>query len=257
MLRLVYEKTVKITREWEKNAICGGTLVGFRALLYHGKKDLQKYGMERRNSMEAIGKKSECREEEKRVESVRDSFMCTYTGHQADPLHLREEDIRTDDIAHALSLLCRGGGHMKRMYSVGQHCINCAGEAKARGWENRVVLACLLHDASEAYISDIIRPVKRHLRNYIEIEETILASVYRRYGLGELKPEEEQRVRQIDNDLLGVEMTALMNLPYQLPLAELKSEPDLSLKDPEDVETEYGRLLEELVLSLQPSAFRV
>lgn len=235
----------------------GLPLVGFRSLLYDEKRKYKNTGTERRNSMETTGKCPEQWEEEKRTESDRDSYMCTYTGHQADPLHLRDEDIRTEDIAHALSLLCRGGGHMKRMYSVGQHCINCALEAKARGWENRVVLACLLHDASEAYISDVIRPVKRHLRNYMEIEETILKAVYRRYGLGELKPEEEQRVRQIDNDLLGVEMTALMNLPYQLPLAELKSEPDLSLKDSEEVEAEYGRLLEEFVFSLQPSAFRV
>lgn len=41
-----------------------------------------------------------------------------------------------------------------------------------------MVLACLLHDASEAYISDIIRPVKAHLSNYLEIEEMIMNVIW-------------------------------------------------------------------------------
>ena len=94
------------------------------------------------------------------------NVMNTWTGRQFDPLHMQPSDVSLEDIAHALSLLCRGGGHLDRFYSVGQHCINCAGEARARGWSDRLVLACLLHDASEAYISDIIRPVKIHLDNY-------------------------------------------------------------------------------------------
>lgn len=53
---------------------------------------------------------------------------------------------------------------------MGQHCINCAREAKARGYSERVQLACLLHDASEAYLSNVTRPVKRELPKYLEIE---------------------------------------------------------------------------------------
>ena len=66
--------------------------------------------------------------------------MCTYTGLQVNPMNIQDEDIRTEDIAHALSLLCRGGGHMKQLYTVGQHCLNCANEAKARGWNTRIFL---------------------------------------------------------------------------------------------------------------------
>ena len=60
--------------------------------------------------------------------------MCTYTGLLVNPMNIQDGDIRTEDIAHALSLLCRGGGHMKQLYTVGQHCLNCTNEAKARGW---------------------------------------------------------------------------------------------------------------------------
>ncbi len=62
-------------------------------------------------------------------------------------------------IAHALSLICRGNGHVKTFWSVGQHCINCAKEAWARGLSNRMAPACHLHDAGECYLSDIPRPL--------------------------------------------------------------------------------------------------
>ena len=85
---------------------------------------------------------------------------------------MKTADVSLKDIVHALSLLCWGGGHIKYFYSVAQHSINCMKEA--RGWSKRVQLACLLHDASEAYISDIIRPVKIYLFNYLEIENRIV-----------------------------------------------------------------------------------
>lgn len=86
--------------------------------------------------------------------------MTTYSGRKFDPMQMTPGDVYIEDIAHALSLLCRGGGQLSYFYSVGQHSLNCAAEAKARGWSERQQLACLLHDASEGYISDIIRPVR-------------------------------------------------------------------------------------------------
>lgn len=122
------------------------------------------------------------------------STMGTFSGRRFDPLMMTPEDVVLEDIAHALSLLCRGGGQLKYFYSVGQHCINCMKEAKARGWSKRMQLACLIHDASEAYISDIIRPVKVHLSNYMEIEERIMDKIWRRFGLDDLTEEENRRV---------------------------------------------------------------
>lgn len=105
------------------------------------------------------------------------SIMNTYTGKKFDPLQMKPEDVDLVDIAHALSLLCRGGGHIDHFYTVALHSINCANEAKARGWERKLILACLLHDASEAYIADIIRPVKPYLTNYLEIEDQIMSVI--------------------------------------------------------------------------------
>ena len=70
--------------------------------------------------------------------------MNTYTGKRFDPMQMTPEEVSLRDIAHALSLLCRGGGHMKYFYTVGLHSLNCAREADSRGWSDRLVLACLL-----------------------------------------------------------------------------------------------------------------
>ena len=75
------------------------------------------------------------------------SRILTHSKIMFDPLHPEAELIEITDIAHALSMLCRANGHFQSFYSVGQHCINCMLEAKARGYSERVQLGCLLHDA--------------------------------------------------------------------------------------------------------------
>ena len=76
-------------------------------------------------------------------------YITTYGGTHFMPMEPEAADIHITDIAHALSLLCRGNGHVKHFFSVGQHCVNCALEAMARGHSRRVCLACLLHDAGD------------------------------------------------------------------------------------------------------------
>ena len=66
--------------------------------------------------------------------------ITTYTGKHFDPTHPDEELICIEDIAHALSLLCRGNGHVRTFFSVGQHCILCAKEAEARGYSGRLTI---------------------------------------------------------------------------------------------------------------------
>ena len=128
--------------------------------------------------------------------------MTTYSGRKFDPMQMTPGDVYIEDIAHALSLLCRGGGQLSYFYSVGQHSLNCAAEAKARGWSERQQLACLLHDASEGYISDIIRPVKIYLSNYLEIESKIMGTILTLFGLDDLTEEANRRRIQIDDEIL-------------------------------------------------------
>ena len=67
-------------------------------------------------------------------------------------------------------IMTRANGHCSHFYSFAQHSIHYYKEAKSRGYSERVQLGCLLHDASESYISDLTRPVKRNLPEYFAIE---------------------------------------------------------------------------------------
>ncbi len=139
------------------------------------------------------------------------SYITTYTEKHFDPLNPDVSQVDIRDIAHALSLTCRGNGHVKTFFSVGQHCINCALEAEQRGFTPKVVLACLIHDASEAYMSDVPRPFKQHLPEYEKLEDTILELIYEKF-LGEsLNEEEKKLLKQIDNDLLYYDLKELLN----------------------------------------------
>ena len=126
-------------------------------------------------------------------------------------------DIR--DIAHALSLICRGNGQVKSFFSVGQHCINAAKEASARGYSNRVILACLLHDAGESYLSDVPRPLKPSMPEYVRTEEHLLDLIYEKYLGSKLDEEEQKLVKSIDNDLLYYDLKELLKdlNKYHLP----------------------------------------
>lgn len=138
------------------------------------------------------------------------SYITTYTGRHFDPACPEREEIDIRDIAHALSLTCRGNGHVKTFFSVGQHCIHCALEAQARGYGGRLILACLLHDASECYLSDVPRPVKAHMPQYQAVEARLLEEIYLKFlGLA-LTEEEEKQVKQIDNDMLYYDLLYLL-----------------------------------------------
>lgn len=104
-------------------------------------------------------------------------YITTYTGKYFNPTQPNPDLISIQDIAHALSLICRGNGHVQTFWSVGQHCICCAKEAAARGLSDRIVLACLLHDASECYMSDVPTPFKKELPEYQEQEEHLLRMI--------------------------------------------------------------------------------
>lgn len=173
--------------------------------------------------------------------------MTTFTGRHFDPMQIRTEDICIEDIAHALSLMCRGGGHLKYFYSVAQHSLNCAAEAKARGWSERLQLACLLHDASEAYLSDIIRPVKANLTGYLEIESRIMEKILEKFNLSDLTEEERRMWKQIDDEMLYYELKNLMSGEEDLAAPELCALPDISERNWQSVETDFLRAAHTLI----------
>lgn len=137
-------------------------------------------------------------------------YILTYSKTKFYPLEPNKEDIKIIDIVHALSLMTRANGHFKHFYSVAQHSINCYKEAKNRGYSKRVQLGCLLHDASESYISDLTRPVKKNLPDYFDIEENLQGLIYEKYGLVNLTSEEIKQIKDVDDAMLYFEFLELM-----------------------------------------------
>ena len=139
------------------------------------------------------------------------SYITTYTGKHFDPINPDMTQVDIQDIAHALSMICRGNGQVKTFFSVGQHCINAAKEAIARGYSHRVILACLLHDACESYMSDVPKPLKASMPEYVIIEEHLLNLIYKKFLGSSLTSKELELVKQIDNDLLYYDLKELLN----------------------------------------------
>lgn len=170
------------------------------------------------------------------------NYITTYTGFHFEPTDPDPELIRIEDIAHALSLICRGNGHVKTFWSVGQHCINCAKEAWKRGLSNRMVLACLLHDASECYMSDIPRPFKKDLPEYQVHEEHLLDIIYEKYLGSHLKPEEQKQLKEIDDAMLWYDLENLLNEIQSGEIPKLHIGLDYSVRPFQEVESEYLEL---------------
>ncbi|MCP1832797.1 phosphohydrolase [Bradyrhizobium sp. USDA 4545] len=129
-------------------------------------------------------------------------WIQTYTGRRFWPLDPRPEDVAIEDIAHALSLICRFGGHCLRFYSVGQHSIYVSQHCDPAD-----ALAGLLHDGSETYLLDMLRPVKRDMPDYRAAEARCQWAVYEAFGL---PPETPASVKRADRSMLLTERQQIM-----------------------------------------------
>ena len=138
--------------------------------------------------------------------------ILTWGGVSVDPFSPLPEQIDIRDSSHSLSLLCRANGHIDHFYSVAQHCLACEREAAARGLGKRIRLYCLLHDASECYISDLIRPIKRRFPLYSEGESRLQQVIFQALGAGQPNPDEWQQVGEIDDCMLYHEFSLLRGI---------------------------------------------
>lgn len=90
--------------------------------------------------------------------------------------------VDIEDIAHALSNICRYGGHCRTFYSVAQHSVIVSNLVP--DWAAKYGL---LHDAAEAYVGDVVRPIKRKLPLHSEMEEKVLDCIYEHLGVPRVK----------------------------------------------------------------------
>lgn len=166
-------------------------------------------------------------------------YITTYTGKHFEPVNPDPAAIDIRDIAHALSLICRGNGHVHTFWSVGEHCICCAREARARGLSEKMILACLLHDASECYMSDVPRPFKKSLPSYSEQEERLLSLIYEKFLGKDLTAEEKKQLKEIDNAVLWYDLKELLGEAQTEKKPEINVEMDYTVRSFQEVEEEY------------------
>lgn len=139
------------------------------------------------------------------------NWIETYTGRQVWPL-AAAGDIDLEDIAHSLAMTCRFGGHTRLFYSVAQHCV-LASELIAPEF----ALWGLMHDAAEAYLGDVTRPIKGSLWGEIRMtmkpfgrfEDDMLLLIAEKFHLP--WPAPWPAIDQVDLLLLASERLALLN----------------------------------------------
>ncbi|MBR3833152.1 MAG: phosphohydrolase [Lachnospiraceae bacterium] len=166
-------------------------------------------------------------------------YILTYTKVKFTPTKPVADDVHIEDIAHALSMLCRANGHYSTFYSIGAHCLNCYEEACARRESARVKMACLLHDACEAYISDITRPVKQYLDEYKNIEDRLSQVIYEKFLGSPLTEYEEKMVKLIDDAMLYHEFLEFTGEKLLEEAPYVAATPDFFRGTMRQVEQEY------------------
>lgn len=157
-----------------------------------------------------------------RLANVSPTTMTTYTGASVDVFDPKVEDIHLADIAHALSNLCRFTGHTRFYYSVAQHCVYTADHLMMENADVQTQRLGLLHDAAEAYLNDLARPLKRGFKQYQEVENRMMGVIVQRFGLSGADAE---LVKYMDDVMVSTEGKQLMpnydqwlNCPEPLPL---------------------------------------
>lgn len=147
-------------------------------------------------------------------------WIQTFSRGKVHPLAPALGEIRMLDVAHALSNICRFGGHTKVFYSVAEHSVRVAqllgstadrsySAAGGDGPDPRTLrLWGLLHDAAEAFVGDLVRPLKEEWPVFVEWEIELLDTILGAHGLP-LHQEAPQGLAWADNKLLATEFRDL------------------------------------------------
>ncbi len=155
----------------------------------------------------------------------------TFTGKYINVFEPDPELICIEDIAHALSMQPRFGGHLPEFYSVAQHSWLVSVKCPKELW-----LTGLMHDAGEPYLIDVPSPVKARLTNYKEIEDRLMKAIAEKFGFEWPLPD---LVKQADRFMLEFEWKYIM-----------LGGSALDLLPPKSAETLFLELFHELTLGL-------
>jgi len=161
--------------------------------------------------------------------------LLTHSKVIFDVLNPSAKDLRMSDIAHALSNLCRYGGHSPEFYSVAQHAVLCSyftGTATQK-------LKYLHHDDSEGYLVDMPRPIKKNLKEYNIIEERLQAVIFPWLGLE----------YPYTNDIHIVD-DAMLHMEYKAFYGDDECDPNFEFWTPKEAKAKFLARHEELIKEL-------
>lgn len=144
------------------------------------------------------------------------SIVRTYTGRNLDLLDPDPKEIDIQDIAHHLAKLDRYNGAGHYSYSVGQHSLLVA-DALPKEYK----LQGLLHDATEAYLGDVVSPLKKLLPDYRKIEQNVMNAVCKRFEITFPRP---NIIKRADQAVMAAEMHQVVKWP-DLPKKQGLPEP--------------------------------
>ena len=169
------------------------------------------------------------------LEDTSKSAVETFSGRMFDVFDPVAEQIDIFDIAHHLSLMTRFNGACKWHYSIAQHSIMCADRAKdyhyPRPSEHKLALALLMHDAAEAYVGDIVRPIKRTLTDFSVVENGVMDAINERFDLPRIaeSPGYKKAVHEVDTRMLVTEKLQLMSPKVRWAIEDIFEPYDLEL----------------------------
>jgi hypothetical protein len=145
--------------------------------------------------------------------------LSTWSGGKFDFTNPDPKDIHISDIAHALSLQCRFNGHINEFYSVAEHSVLVADILFERHADPKLAMTGLLHDAAEAYIGDIVSPLKHLLPGFLKYEASVEKCISIKFGIPYPLPTE---VKEADKDALKLEFTLLAPFTQKEPYTPRK-----------------------------------
>ena len=127
-------------------------------------------------------------------------------------MDFKEEHVEIEDIAHSLSNLCRHNGHINGFYSVSQHCMRVSTKLAELGFNNKIQLCGLLHDASEAYLGDLAAPIKHYLHDYNKLEKIYQDVIFRRFDIESEWHKYHTEIKKVDKNIYYEELEYFQTL---------------------------------------------
>lgn len=154
------------------------------------------------------------------------SYYISHSGKRINIANIMADDIRLSDIAHHLTKICRYGGalELNQHYSVAQHSLALAWYAEQNGYSLDVQRALLMHDATEAYLGDIVSGLKKLLPDYKDIESKVYSLIMNKYNI-KISEAIDNIIKELDTRIVLDEVLCFIPHYYDHFKAQISQDP--------------------------------